>query len=199
MSRLITLVALASLAVFALPGLAGATHSNGDGQGAKQDFVDGTGQVGPPTGQDDQSASSELHVNAKVDPPPPGFLQANEPKGQFYFRQADPAIDISGEVTCLAVDDNRAVVGGRVDKSKSGGPIGEGSGVLFTIVDNGEPGDDDVFTPLPVIAAPPARGLCQFLIGEGPIFPTQTQFTPDGGELDRGNFVVHEAAENSSP
>ncbi len=200
MNRSMRLASLALLAALALPGASQASHSGGSGP--KDDFVAGTGLVGSPSEDD----ASTLHVNARVEPPRLGFPpRANEPKGRFFFRQAEPDIDIAGEVTCLAVDDNRAIVGGRVDKSKGDDSVDEGSGVLFEVVDNGEPGGDDEFNPLPVPSGePPARGLCQFLLNEGgDIFPTALRRIQSalslsgGGEIERGNFVVHEAAESS--
>jgi hypothetical protein len=147
------------------PGVAGATHSNGEGP--NHDSITGTGRIvaGP--------IDVFLHVNAKSGP------SGVDPRGHVAFHAAPPAvpfpIDIQGRVTCLTIVGNQAIVGLVVTQSKEPG-IPEGAGGIFTIVDMGEPGTLDRFegSPLP---APPA--VC------APPFP--------GRPITHGNFVVHDA------
>jgi hypothetical protein len=166
MRRLVTSVtlALASLLVAAVP--AGATHSNGKGPG--HDLVAGTGAVEnlvPPV-------FVKLHVNAKSGP------FGTDPRGHVAFRGNPPPIgeiDIKGRVTCLNIVGNQAIVGFEVTKSKAG-PVPEGGGGIFSILDMGEPGTLDAFEggPLP---QPPT--VC-------PLFPATRTLT-------QGNFIVHDS------
>lgn len=116
---------------------------------------------------------SELHINAISD------ADGSNARGHFYTRQSPnaPILDEVGDVTCLNVSGNRATVGGRIDRSKLPGFPGEGSGMLFLVVDNGEPGDMDAwlgsFTGLPPTVCPPPGTYA---------FPH-----------DHGNFVVQDA------
>jgi hypothetical protein len=164
--RLVTTVTITVLGLLATAGPAAATHSNGQGPG--RDLVAGTGAVEnlvPPI-------FVKLHVNAKSGP----FGTA--PRGKVVFRGNPPPIgeiDIKGRVTCLNVVGNQAIVGFEITKSKAG-PIPEGAGGIFSILDNGEPGTSDAFEggPLP---QPPT--IC-------PLFPATRTLT-------QGNFIVHDA------
>ena len=60
MKRMLSVLTLALLVSISVAGVAGATHSNGEGP--KHDFVTGTGQFSPET------VDQEIHVNAKSDP-----------------------------------------------------------------------------------------------------------------------------------
>ena len=169
MKKLLAVLTLALLLSLALGvSVANATHS--DGEGPNDDFVRGTATA--PTG-------AKFHVNATSGP------SGEDPKGHFYleFKEAvSPRLpfDFRGEVTCLRVDGNRAVVGGRVTQSKGdlpGNPP-EGSGFLIRIVDNGEPGDADLVSGVRV----PGGGVPD-------VCPDQTTTNP----TERGNFVVHDA------
>ncbi len=172
MKKLLAALTLALLLSLALGmSVANATHSNGEGPD-KRDFVRGTGQIAP-TGN---LLDFQLHVNAWSDP---AGLAA---QGHFTEHSKFPAgrdeldFDFSGEVTCLRVTGNRAVVGGRVEKSKTGRPR-EGTGVLIWIRDAGEGNEpNDAFTRFPV-ATPPATCPTFFIEFPG----------------SQGNFVVHDA------
>jgi hypothetical protein len=165
--RLVTSVTLALAALLVAAGPAAATHSNGRGPG--HDLVAGTGAVEslvPPV-------FVKLHVNAKSGP------FGTNPRGNVVFRGNPPPIgeiDIKGRVTCLNIFGNMAIVGFEITKSKAG-PIPEGAGGIFSILDNGEPGTgNDAFEggPLP---QPPT--VC-------PLFPATRTLT-------QGNFIVHDA------
>lgn len=168
----LTLALLLSLAIVGGVGVgvAGATHSNGEGP--DYDFVRGTWE---------SATGAKFHVNAKSGP------SGEDPKGRFYveFKEAAEAtppripFDFRGEVTCLNVDGNTARVGGRVTHAKGdlpGNPA-EGGGFLITVVDNGEPGDNDHAVGLPSPQGVP--DVC----------PLRTTANPG----QHGNFVVHDA------
>jgi hypothetical protein len=151
-------------------GSAAATHSNG--KGPRHDQVAGTGAIDTPV-TPFGPVFVKLHVNAKSGP------FGTDPRGKVVFRGNPPPIgdiDIKGRVTCLNVVGNQAIVGFEITKAKAG-PIPEGAGGIFSILDNGEPGTgNDAFEggPLP---QPPT--IC-------PLFPATRTLT-------QGNFIVHDA------
>jgi hypothetical protein len=163
--KLLAALALALLLSLALGmSVANATHNTGEGP-PNRDFARGTVE---------SISETQTHVNAISGP------LGENPQGHFYVERkqpegAAPALDYRGDVTCLRVDGNRAAIGGEVTQSKLGN-IAEGTGILITVVDNGEPGDADFATvvglPTPPTTCPPER------------FPNIGQ---------RGNFVVHDA------
>jgi hypothetical protein len=135
MRRLVPLsVPLLSLVLFLIVPL-GASASQSAGNGPKLDKVDGTlYDMGP----------TALHVNAYSDP------GGANPGGHFWYRSQQTGFesDIVGDVTCVNVfAPDRAWVGGRIDRSKMPGFPGEGNGVLFLIVDTGEPADANPLMP----------------------------------------------------
>jgi hypothetical protein len=167
--RLVTTVTIAALALLATAGSAAATHSTGKGPG--KDLVAGTGAIDTPV-TPFGPVFVKLHVNAKSGP------FGTDPRGRVAFRGNPPPIgeiDIKGRVTCVNVFGNQAIVGFEITKAKAG-PIPEGAGGIFSILDNGEPGTADAFEggPLP---QPPT--IC-------PLFPATRTIT-------QGNFIVHDA------
>jgi hypothetical protein len=154
--------------VVALSSDAAATHSNG--AGPKMDFVFGTGMFRG------LAFDGELHVNAKSE------SGGGNPQGEFFVRFAVSPIlelDFRGSVTCLAVANHTAIVGGEISVSRV--PLVPAStGVLIQIVDGGEPGA--------------GRDAVSFL---PTLFPPTTCELPDDFPavvtIDRGNFVVHDA------
>jgi hypothetical protein len=173
MKRSLAVLTLALLLSLALiggvgVGVASATHSEGDAP--VYDFVRGTATT---------VQGAIFHVNAKSGP------SGEDATGKFFVERKDPpaglaAFDFRGEVTCLRVDGNRALVGGRVTQAKGDFPanIPEGNGFLIRIVDNGEPGDADFVNGISV----PGGGVPD-------VCPNQTTTNP----TERGNFIVHDA------
>ena len=162
----LTLALLASLALSIGAGVAGATHS--DGQGPNKDFVTGTGQFLPET------LDLEIHVNAMSGP------SGEDPKGHFFVRQAEVLdIDFRGEVTCLRVDGNRATIGGEITQARAGDEILEGRGILLFVEDNGEGSNDSLDRANVRITGSPPR-TC----------PPPTLPPP---RFEKGNYTVHDA------
>jgi hypothetical protein len=165
---------MALVGLLAVAGSAGATHSGGAGPG--NDLVAGTGAIDTPV-TPFGPIFVKLHVNAQSGP------FGIDPRGNVVFRGNPPIgtppspveIDIQGRVTCLNVFGNQAIVGFEVTKSKAG-PVPEGGGGIFSILDNGEPGTADAFEGGP-LAQPPT--FC-------PPFPATRTIT-------QGNFIVHDA------
>jgi hypothetical protein len=175
----VTQVLMLSLAAVGLTaGVAGGTHS--PGEGPKHNFVHGTGhgqQELPGLG----TSSVDVHVNANAD------RDAVRARGHFIIRLraleevGSPGVEISGEVTCLIAAGSRAMAGGEIERSNFAA-FPEGSGVLITIVDNDQPGStapDEFVT----FAAPPPGEACP-----PPV--------PAGEPIHQGNFVVHDATED---
>ena len=163
MIRWLTIPAL--LVFSMLPAMVGATHSNGDGP--RRDLVAGTLMLDTPQLQ------AQFHLNAKSDP------DGNDPHGSFFLRQepfVTGALDVRGSVTCLDVTGNRAWVGLVVEESTGTFPLPEGSGLIFEIVDNGEPGDAD-------------RAVGQL----SPTPPRRCRVDFAEWEITRGNITVHDA------
>jgi hypothetical protein len=108
-------------------------------------------------------------------------LSAHEgPHGAFgtYNSTSDnPSLDFNGDVTCLFVMGNRAIVGGVVRK---GGDVGqEGTGFAVGFEDNGSPGNSppdlttltDVFIPVPQSTADCMAEAFLFMIILRPVMP----------------------------
>ena len=178
MSKLLTALTLALLLSLALVGaveigVASATHS--EGEGPNNDFVRGTVTTG---------TGAKFHVNAT------SRLSGEDPKGHFYaeIKEGTPPrqFDFSGEVTCLRVEGNQAVVGGVVTKTKGDFPSNppEGSGFLIRIADNGEPNQLEPSQPPDFVSGIPVPGG-----GVPDVCPDQSTTNP----TERGNFVVHDA------
>jgi len=148
----------------------GASASQSAGNGPNFDKVDGTlYDLGP----------TALHVNAYSDP------GGANPGGHFWYRSQQTGFesDLVGDVTCVNVfAPDRAWVGGRIDRSKMPGFPGVGNGVLFLIVDTGEPADANTLMP---------DSHADFY------YPNPPTVCPTGGvyyfPYKSGNFVVQEA------
>jgi len=155
----LSLALLISLVVGA--GVANATHSNG--QGPKQDKVNGTGQF------EDATTDQQIHVNAKSGPEGQGA------RGWIWEKTTTGTEEISykAKVTCLSVTDNKAVIGGEIVMSKSG----ETGFVVVYIEDNGEPGKgSDRMERLFSATAPSCDE--EFLAAQ---------------TITKGNYIVHDA------
>jgi hypothetical protein len=158
------MAALVFLFVLFAPGAAMGTHSTGENP--SNDFVRGTVHLPiPPFG-----TPFDQHVSAKSGP------AGEDPEGHFYILDEPQNLDFRGRVTCLNVFGNMATIGGVVTNSREPLPP-EGSGVLISVADNGEPGDLDQSTaafglPQPPLLCPPVFFAVVF-----------------GG----GNYVVHDA------
>ena len=160
------------VACAALPSAAGASHSNG--QGPKQDLVQGTGnfvlEVGPLT----QTAS--FHVNANSGP------AGEDPRGKLWLDIAlngERQTELRGRVTCVSADGNTATVGAEIERGE--GPAGPlaGRGVVLFFEDNGSGS-----------SAPPDQS-------NGLLLPTPPAVCPPASvavlPFQQGNFVVHDA------
>lgn len=110
-------------------------------------------------------------------------------RGRFFVKRntevpvpGRPDLDYSGEVTCLRVVGNRAIVGGVITNDRldlASNPI-EGTGFLAVYVDNDQAGSDahDESNSTPGIAAP------------GDLCPTSVAFPT--APFQQGNYVVHD-------
>jgi hypothetical protein len=167
--RLIHRVVIALVVLGTVPGVAGATHSNGQGPG--HDFVVGTVKFSGMSPEGNQ-VTAERHVNAKSGP------SGQEAEGYFWIRQESPRgnLDFSGRVTCLSINGNRAVVGGEVERGKLLPP---GRGVLIEYVDRGEGAGEG-----PDLSRPTGR----------PEPPTSCPAALDIAQpITSGNITVHDA------
>jgi hypothetical protein len=162
------LALLATLAV-----AAGASHSNGAGPG--HDFAVGTGQLMLPTAIG--PLPSKIHVNAKSDADgsnASGHFTQDIDTGNFLGR-----VQFSGDVTCLNVTGNHAVISGVITKTTDNSFAPVGAGVIGEGNDNGEGND------------PPDELHAIVTVAPSPDCSTSPGFTPT--PIDRGNYVVHDA------
>ncbi len=155
----------------AVPGIAFASHSSGTGP--KQDKVNGTGKFSDAaTGE-----ARQIHANAKSD------ANGQNPRGWIWEKSTIPTgtggtekLDYKAKVTCLSmIDDNEAVIGGEIVKSKSG----ETGNVEIYVEDNGSPGAgfDKVESKLLGTTVPDCS--------------KDTEVT--GKTITKGNYIVHNA------
>lgn len=152
MKRLLLAFALAAMVVVALPLAATASHSNGTGP--KFEKANGTGES-PEYGR--------VHVNAK---------DKDGADGHFFIGPASGPVAVQGDVTCLRVEDNVALVGGL--QRETGTPF------LIEVTDNGSPGhgaDQHRWRP-----AAPAE-----VTGECADFGDD----PPPATIVQGNYIVH--------
>jgi hypothetical protein len=156
MRKLIPAVALAGLllAVTAPAGQAG------------QVSVTGTARH---LGADPPYPVIQVHVNAF------GDATVFNPRGSLSV-DAEGLHSYTGDVTCLSVIGNQATVGIEIVKSSVAAFIGRGE--LWSIVDNGSPGDTDRIAGYEITAAPPV--VCP------PLFFNVSVVS--------GNYVIHDAA-----
>ncbi len=86
------------------------------------------------------------------------------PRGSFSVTVPNGG-HLSGKVTCLTVQGNRATIGGRLEQVETGDPLDEliFHGVIFMVEDNGHPEDGTspdrmspfIATPVPPPVCPP--------------------------------------------
>lgn len=174
MTRRLIALTVGVLGLAVAPVVASATHSAGDGP--KKDFVRGTGHFEGPNPVTGQPTDLTMHVSARSGP------SGENPKGHFFVkREAPTELRVRGEVTCLNVVGNQAVVGGRIERGQvppdAVFPIG--GGVLFQFDDNGE-----------------ARLIPDRMQGSPTLTPTVCPNPVPAARLpiQQGNFVVHDSA-----
>jgi hypothetical protein len=142
------------------------TASAGDAVGGPtQDIVSGTARH---LGADAPFPVIQVHVNAFADAT--GF----NPEGNLSV-DAEGIHSYRGEVTCMSVSGNQATIGIEIVKSSDPALIGKGE--LWSVVDNGSPGDSDRIAGYPITAAPPV--VCPALSFNVPVVS--------------GNYVIHDA------
>jgi hypothetical protein len=160
------LVIATVLIVAALPGAAGATHS--DGTGPSEDFAVGTADValGP-------FGTLRLHIDW-----PPREATAAFTGNWRIIRDNPNGGAVHGDLVCLQAVGNTAVFSGVVTDSPSS-LVPPGSGILGRIVDNGEGSsrpDEAIFALTP---PPTGPAECPSLL----LVPSP---------VERGNYVVHD-------
>lgn len=169
MKRMLLCVALGVVAVVAIPVVAGASHSEGQGGSPKFQKANGTGES--PT-------YGEIHVNADDN-------GRGQDLGHFFFIQGPS--EVQGDVTCLETDgEDRAVAGGIVRESNN--PMfPPGSAVVFGVEDNDEAGGGDETDRhfRDANGFPPPRdqdchNAAEFL-----------RFAPPIAQPVEGNYIVH--------
>jgi hypothetical protein len=111
----------------------------------------------------------QVHVNAF------GDATGLNPRGRLSIN-AEDIHSYTGEVTCLSVIGNQATVGIEIVKSSDPALIGQGE--LWSVVDNGSPGDSDRIAGYEITPTPPV--VCPPLFFNVPVVS--------------GNYVIHDAA-----
>jgi hypothetical protein len=161
--RRLPVIALSAVVLAAIPTIATAKHSpgNGKGKGPKHDLVVGSARFTTPV--------ARVRINAHSGP------NGENPRGHFFLAQA--GWQFRGSVTCVRVAGNQASVGGRVTRSSGVGGPPVGSGFIQLTEDNGSPGRHDRSQTI-LVPNPPAT--CPA--------PTQPALV-----LARGNYVVKDA------
>ena len=173
-------ITLGLLALVAAPVAANASHTSG--QGPRHVAVAGTGiRTALLPGANETRVM--MHINAR------SGTSGQDAKGRFFVKRTTntpvagrPDLDFSGEVTCLRVIGNRAIVGGVItsDRLDLASNQIEGTGFLAVYVDNDQTAADthDESNSTPGIAAP------------GDVCPTSVAFPT--APFQQGNYVVHE-------
>lgn len=170
---------LGVLALAAAPVAADASHSSG--HGPQHVAVAGTGiRTAELPGAN--ATRVMMSISARSD------ASGQNAGGRFFVKRVTdapvagrPDLDFSGQVTCLRVVGNRAIVGGVITDDRldlAANPI-EGTGFLAVYVDNDRTGADaaDQSNSMPGIAAP------------GDTCPTSVAFPT--APFQQGNYVVH--------
>jgi hypothetical protein len=169
---------LALLAVALMPGVASATHSNG--QGPDKDFVAGSGKGPLPTPLG--TFPAQYHANGQSD------ASGGSPAQGTWFTNIFPTgpfaglgtVTISGPIICVSATGNLANWRGIVADSNQPGLAPPGAGIIAAWVDNGEGANDPPDTQVGFLTPPP---------GPNPTCPA-TPFT--AGPNLQGNLVVHD-------
>jgi hypothetical protein len=169
---------ITALALLVVPGLAGATHSSG--QGPKHDFAVGTGHFEGeflPPFPSPPGLDIQMHVNAKSGP------SGENATGRFYAHRESPSgLHVHGEVTCLTVlptlTGGRAVVGGVITGGREPrAPFVEGAGIKIQVDDNGN-----------------GQVIPDRMHGDPSSAPPDcTPTEPTRLPVEEGNFTVHNA------
>jgi hypothetical protein len=169
----LTLVLLCSVALAV--SAANATHSNGEGP--NKDLVSGTGT---------HRSGSNGHVDAISDP------NGEDPRGHVFIRFSAGSlipVDVTGEVTCLRVRDNRAWAVGTIERSKVDSSPFSHFAVFIADIGEGREANDRLFLAVadrpifvPEFGEPCPQNLIELLE------PFIT-----GAPVLRGNFIVHDA------
>ena len=96
--------------------------------GVKGDEVKGNGWNNPPN----PANVAEFHIDAKSGP------NGEDPKGKVRFKTRSTGAITEGNVTCLRVEGDLAVIGVDVTKSTTDDPV-KPEGLLVYVQDNGKP------------------------------------------------------------
>jgi hypothetical protein len=161
MKRFLFVLATATAAAAVTPGFAVATHSTGTEP--NHDQVDGTGRLGAPF-------FTQVHVNATSGP------LGEDAQGEYYVDKDLFGRDFRGQVTCLNVFGNLAVVGALIERSDSPTLFPVGWFVTIVVEDMGEPADGDGVN-----------------FGPAQPFPVSCVFPFGPLVMEQGNFIVHDA------
>jgi hypothetical protein len=171
---LVSLIAL--LAIALMPGVASATHSNG--QGPAFDFVSGSGKGPLPTPFGTFPAHYEANAQADASGGPATGTWFTDifPTGAFASLGT---VSISGDVLCLNANVHKAIWRGVITSSNTAlAPAG--LGVISEWIDNGEGANDQPDQQVGMLTSPP---------GPNPTCPNIS--LPTGPNL-QGNLVVHD-------
>jgi hypothetical protein len=179
MRKVLVSVGVVSLLAMALiPGVASATHSNG--QGPDKDFISGAGKGPLPTPLG--TFPSHYHANAWSD------ASGGTPATGTWFTDIFPTgvfaslgtVSISGPVICISASGNGANWRGIIENSNQPGLAPPGFGVLSRWVDNGEGANDPPDQQVGFLTPPP---------GPNPTCPPVPITTLPNLQ---GNLVVHD-------
>ena len=154
-SKRLLSAALAALLLAVAAPAAQATH----------DSVTGTARH---LGADPPFPVIQVHVNAF------GDATGLNPRGKLSV-DAEGIHSYTGDVTCLSLIGNQATIGIEIVKSSDPSLIGRGE--LWSIVDNGSPGDSDRIAGYEITTIPPV--VCP------PLFFNVSVVS--------GNYVIHDA------
>ena len=185
MSKRLTLI-VGVLTVATSPVVAHAGHSSAPGhssaQGPQHVSVAGTGiRTAVLPGANETRVMMGISARSGI--------SGQGARGRFFVKRVTevdvtgrPNLDFSGEVTCLRVVGNRAIVGGVVTTDHVGLPSNpiEGTGFLAVYVDNDQAGGGahDESNSTAGLAAP------------GDVCPTTVAFP--SAPFQQGNYVVHD-------
>ena len=136
-----------------------------------------------PAGQASQASVTGTARHLGADPPFPviqvhvnAFADATglNPRGRLTV-DTEGIHSYTGNVTCVSVIGNQASIG--IEIVKSSDPALVGQGELWSVVDNGSPGDQDRIAGYEITSTPPV--VCPPLFFNVPIVS--------------GNYVIHDA------
>ncbi len=174
MRNCIVLAVVGVAIIAAVPGVASASHTP-TGAPLDQDFASGSGTyAGDP--------ASIFRFDARSAP------LGENPTGSVYFEQL--RFFVEGPVTCLIVEDNRAVLGMRVERSNIGV-----SGLVLSVTDNRGIGPDliqiEQASPDPVCTPSTEEGTPvtgDIVVHDAPGLPTSKDQCKHGGWQSFGVF-----------